>query len=101
MKYEAIGKHIILAKNQADHYVIGRYKDDVVEPHHLYDVCIVIPVGVFCISVLAESEQGAIDQARSWLHLEEYMISKELNKHVYAFAEKSPLLLRGWSDREF
>lgn len=80
---------------------LARKQDKKPEELHLYGVLISGPFTVDRLHVLAESEEGAISQARRALKLEKHWISSEEDQQIVTVAKHLPLVIRGWSDNRF
>ena len=53
------------------------------------------------VYVLAESEDGAVGQARCALKLERYHVDEDVEQQIRLHVERLPLVIRGWSGNRF
>jgi len=67
----------------------------------LYGVVLTTPWGTETYHVIAESEEGATDQARCAAQLESYRVTPETEALISATARRLPLIIRGWSRNRF
>ena len=67
----------------------------------LYGVILTTPIDLRCFYVLAESEEGAISQARCAASWEKHNVTPEVEAQTTIQVKRIPFIIRGWSGHCF